>query len=178
MASDVSQSIGEFQSVSELLFSDVSLQAAMGVLVIGVIVIVLAYRKFSKWTFSKTFSYTRPHVARFIRTALLPIFALILITGINGYVQATGLFAESNDIEGSPRDIFSKILNSLNVVVIGYTVSQLIPVIIKKHQKSKEEWEDFVVWREKRGFPDDEPGFFHRLYEWAPPRDPPENMDA
>ena len=36
---------------------------------------------------SKKFSYTRPHVARFTRTALLAFFAIGLVTSINLYVQ-------------------------------------------------------------------------------------------
>jgi small-conductance mechanosensitive channel len=168
--------VGEFHSVSELVLSDISLQIALFVLIIGTITIVLAYRKFSNWTFTKKFSYTRPHISKFLRTALLPIFALILITTVNGYVQATGLFSEDTSQEQSPQEIFGKILNSINFVVIGYTVSQLVPIIIRRQQYSKEEWEDFLAWREKRGFSDDDKGFFQDIYRWNPPKEPPEEM--
>ena len=175
--SEITNSAGEFNSVLELLQHETSLQFAMIVLAIGIVSIVLAYRKFSNWTYSKKFSYTRTHISKFLRTALLPIFALILISGANGYVQATELFEQHILEDNSPHMFFAKILNTLNLVVIGYTVSQLIPIIIRKHQGSKEEWNDFIQWRKKRGFEDDD-NLFHKIYSWIPPKEPPENMSA
>ena len=42
-------SAGQFETVSQLLASSVSLQMALAVLVIGLIIIVTVYRKFSSW---------------------------------------------------------------------------------------------------------------------------------
>jgi len=169
--------IGEFDSVSDALLSNESLQFAFLSLVIGIITIILVYRKFSNWILTKKISYTRSHLSSFIRTALLPIFALILITSINSYIQITELFSDVQLEEEPSQQIFAKILNSLNLVVLGYTVAHLIPIIIRKHNTSNEEWNDFIKWRERRGFEDDEQDFFHSVYRWQPPDEPPENMD-
>jgi small-conductance mechanosensitive channel len=169
--------IGEFNSVSDLLLSDGSLQFAFLVLLVGIITIILAYRKFSNWILTRKFSYTRSHLSNFVRSALLPIFALILITAVNGYVQITGIFLEDQQGTDTPQQIFAKILNSLNLVTIGYTTSHLIPIAIRKQNTSNEEKEDFTRWREKRGFGDDDNDFFHTVYKWQPPKEPPEDMD-
>ena len=42
-------SAGQFETVSQLLASSVSLQMALAVLVVGLIIIVTVYRKFSSW---------------------------------------------------------------------------------------------------------------------------------
>lgn len=169
--------LGEFRTVPELLLYSESLQFAILVLLAGIIAITLAYRKFSKWTMTRKFSYTRPIVSKFFRTTLLPIFALILITGVNGYVQVSGLFFENMPETESPQQIFTKILNSLNLMVIGYTIGQLVPIAIRKNEISREEWEDFLKWREKRGFKDDDGDFFHEIYRWEPPKEPPEEIE-
>lgn len=167
--------IGEFNSVSDLLLSDVSIQFAFLVLIVGIVTIILAYRKFSNWILTRKFSYTRSHLSNFVRSALLPIFALVLITAVNGYVQISGIFPE--DQSETTQQIFAKILNSLNLVTIGYTTSHLIPIIIRKQNTSNEELQDFKKWREKRGFDDDDDDFFHTVYKWQHPKEPPEGLD-
>ena len=54
-------SAGQFETVSQLLMSSVSLQIALAVLVVGLIIIAVGYRKFSQWIETQKFSYTRPH---------------------------------------------------------------------------------------------------------------------
>ncbi|MCV0411339.1 mechanosensitive ion channel domain-containing protein [Nitrosopumilus sp.] len=169
--------IGEFNSVSELLLSDESLQFACLTLLVGIITIILVYRKFSNWILTRKFSYTRSHLSNFVRSVLLPIFALILITAVNGYVQITGIFLDDQQGIDTPQQIFAKILNSLNLVIIGYTTSYLIPIVIRKQNASNEEKQDFIIWKEKRGFGDDDNDFFHTIYKWQPPKEPPEDMD-
>ncbi|MCV0366087.1 MAG: mechanosensitive ion channel [Nitrosopumilus sp.] len=169
--------IGEFNSVSDLLLSDGSLQFAFLTLLIGIITIILVYRKFSNWILTRKFSYTRSHLSNFVRSALLPIFALILITAVNGYVQITEIFLDDQQGADTPQQIFAKILNSLNLVIIGYTTSHLIPIVIRKQNATREEKEDFIIWREKRGFGDDDNDFFHMIYKWQPPKEPPEDMN-
>ena len=70
----VSEQVGQFGNVWQLLASSESLQIAFAVLIVGLIVIAIAYRKFSKWSKSQKFSYSRPHVSRFVRVVILTIF--------------------------------------------------------------------------------------------------------
>ena len=76
-------SAGEFQTVSELLASSSDLQYLMCILIGGLIAIAVGYHSFGKWMYGKEFSYTRPHVSRFARTAMLAFFAIGLVTSIN-----------------------------------------------------------------------------------------------
>ena len=49
MVEDLSEfSAGQFETVSQLLMSSVSLQIALAVLVVGLIIISVGYRKFSQ----------------------------------------------------------------------------------------------------------------------------------
>ena len=61
---------------------------------------------------------------------MLPFFAIALITAINIHIQTGLLLEEDFTIVGSenisPQEIFKKILNTFNILVIGYTVSHLI----------------------------------------------------
>ena len=48
---------------------------------------------------------------------------------------------------------FAKILNTINILVIGYTISHLIPIALNKARKIKTlEREDFEKWKEYEGF--------------------------
>ncbi|GFN42339.1 MAG: hypothetical protein YK1312THETA_2820002, partial [Marine Group I thaumarchaeote] len=67
--------IGEFESVSQLIASSESLQIAFAILIVGLIMIGVIYYKFSHWILSQKFNYTRPHISRFVRKAVLPFFA-------------------------------------------------------------------------------------------------------
>jgi len=170
-------SIGELETVSQLLASSESLQFAFIVMIVGIIAIVAAYSKFSGWVKSQKIYYTRPHLSRFIRQAVLPFFAIALISSTNAYMQTTSLFGQEI-VEGdlSPEATFAKILNSFNILVIGYTISHLIPIALTKREKSILEKEDFDAWFDYRGFPDDDGDLFHRLYKWIPPRVPPDEI--
>ena len=174
-------SAGEFETVSQLLGSDERLQIAFAILVIGIIGIVIGYRKFSFWIGSKKFYYQRPHFSRFVRRAILPFFAIALITAINIHIQTGVLLGEDLSIVGdediSAEEIFAKILNTFNILVIGYTISHLIPIALTKREKSGLEREDFDAWFEMRGFVDDKDDLFHKLYKWVPPKVTPEDID-
>jgi len=176
MVDDLSEfSAGEFQTVSDLLASDTSLQILMGVLVIGLVILASSYRGFGKWMSSKEFSYTRPHVARFARTAMLSVFAIGLVTSINLFIQ----FTETDAVNPSSveaLETFAKILNTINILVIGFTVSHLIPIGLNKAEKTKLEAEDFENWKDVKGFKDDEDGLFHKIFKWIPPKTPPEDL--
>ena len=173
-------SAGEFETVSQLLASSESLQIAFFIMIIGIVGIVFAYRKFSFWVGSQKFYYKRPHFSRFLRRAVLPFFAIALITAINVHIQTGVLFGENISSEDeilSAQEQFAKILNTFNILVIGYTISHLIPIALTKREKSILEKDDFDAWFEMRGFSDDEEDLFHKLYKWNPPKAIPEDID-
>jgi len=172
-------SAGQFETVSQLLASSVSLQMALAVLVIGLIIIVTVYRKFSSWIQTQKFSYTRPHISRFVRTAMLAFFAIGLVSSVNAYIQAFELFDEQAITltdELSPSQTFAKILNTINILVIGYTISHLIPIALNKREKTILEREDFESWKELKGFKDDDGDLFHKIFKWIPPKMLPEDL--
>ncbi|MBC8483284.1 MAG: mechanosensitive ion channel family protein, partial [Thaumarchaeota archaeon] len=176
MVEEISEfSAGEFQTVSELLASDVDLQVLMVILGVGLVILTSGYRMFGNWMYGKKFSYTRPHVARFARTAMLAFFAIGLVTSINVFVQ----WSETDSINPSSveaLETFAKILNTINILVIGFTVSHLIPIGLNKAEKMKLEAEDFENWKDVKGFKDDEDGLFHKIFKWIPPKTPPEDL--
>jgi len=172
-------SAGQFETVSQLIASSVSLQMALAVLVIGLIIIVTVYRKFSSWIQTQKFSYTRPHISRFVRTAMLAFFAIGLVSSVNAYIQAFELFDEQAITltdELSPSQTFAKILNTINILVIGYTISHLIPIALNKREKTILEREDFESWKELKGFKDDDGDLFHKIFKWVPPKILPEDL--
>ncbi len=172
----VSGQAGQFEAISQLLATHPVLQVAVAVLVAGIAATVLAYRLLSRWVLSKRFSYTRPHVSRFVRVAVLPIFAMVLISSINAYVQAFELFGDG--AAAAADETFAKMLNTMNALVIGYAVAHLIPIAVTKREKSVLEKEDFDEWFSMRGFPDDGGDLFHAMYRWVPPQTAPEEMPA
>jgi len=180
MAEELSEfSAGQFETVSQLLASSVSLQMALVVLVVGLIIIVAIYRKFSSWIQTQKFSYTRPHISRFARTAMLAFFAIGLVSSVNAYIQAFELFDEQAVTltdELSPSQTFAKILNTINILVIGYTISHLIPIALNKREKTILEREDFESWKELKGFKDDDGDLFHKIFKWIPPKMLPEDL--
>ena len=184
MADEVTEiSVGQFDTVSQLIMSSLSLQLAFAGLIVGIIIIALVYRKFSWWVKTQKFNHTKPHIARFARKIILPFLAIALISSVNVYIQAFELFDDesTNAIileEGqlSPKEVFAKMLNTMNILVIGYTISQLVPIALMKKDSSASEREDFEAWREMRGFLDDEDGLFHKLYNWVPPKQTPEDL--
>ncbi|MGD8431997.1 MAG: mechanosensitive ion channel, partial [Nitrosopumilaceae archaeon] len=176
---DISQiSVGQFESVSQLLASSESLQIAFIVMIVGIIAISAAYSKFSGWVRSQKIYYSRPHLSRFVRKAVLPFFAIALISSTNAYIQTSGLFSHTSVMEGdlTPEATFAKILNTFNILVIGYTISHLIPIALTKREKSELEKEDFDAWFDYRGFSDDKDDLFHKLYKWVPPKLAPEEI--
>ena len=173
-------SVGEFETVSQLLASSESLQIAFLIMIVGIVGIVFGYRKFSFWVGSQKFYYKRPHFSRFLRRAVLPFFAIALITAMNVHIQTGVLLDDATSIESgglSAEEQFAKILNTFNILVIGYTISHLVPIILTKRDKSILEKEDFDAWFEMRGFVDDKEDLFHKLYKWVPPNNTPEDID-
>jgi len=172
-------SVGQFETVSQLLASSTSLQMALVALVVGLIIIACGYRLFSRWTQTRKFSYTSPHISRFARTAMLAFFAIGLVSSVNAYIQIFEFFDEyaiTSTDELSPMQTFAKILNTINILVIGYTISHLIPIALNKREKSTLEREDFENWKELKGFKDDEDDLFHNIFKWIPPKTLPEDL--
>ena len=103
-------SVGEFETVSQLLTSSDSLQFAFILMIVGMVVIAIAYSKFSSIVKSHKIYYTRPHLARFIRRAVLPFFAIALITLTNAYIQTSAVFEQEVEIggESSPKQLLQK----------------------------------------------------------------------
>ena len=184
----------EFQSLSQIVGSSESLQIAFTILIIGIIGIVLVYRGFSNWVKTQKFNYVRPHLSRFVKVGVLPFFAIILITSMNVYIQSFDIFDEVDNSEKividtqdnvviekeveklTPAATFSKILNTINILVIGYSVAHLIPIIITKREKTGLEKEDFEMWKDMRGFYDDKDDLFHKFYKWVAPKSTPEDI--
>jgi len=190
----VAEQTGEFQNIFQLIASSEALQIAFTVLIIGIVGIVLVYRFFSNWVKTQKFNYVRPHLSRFVRVGVLPFFAIILITSMNVYIQSFELFNEEvlsnseklvvtnvdgvgrKDITLTPAETFSKILNTINILVIGYSIAHLVPIIITKREKSNLEHEDFEAWKDMRGFLDDKDDLFHKFFRWVPPKKTPEDI--
>jgi len=172
-------SIGEFETIPQLLASSESLQIAFVLLIIGLVIIGVIYRKFSNWILSQKFNYTQPDASRFVRKAVLPFFAIILVSSINVYIQTTELFEAENTISDMDKsdtaEKFAKILNSINILVIGWTISHLVPIALAKRDKSILEREDYEMWNDKRGFTDDDE-LFYKCFKWSPPQTTPFDM--
>ncbi|MDH3313685.1 MAG: hypothetical protein OEM28_11140 [Nitrosopumilus sp.] len=87
----------------------------------------------------------------FVKTVLLPVFAIVLVSSISAYVQ---FFVLASDIvltdavnitkENSKdvKEIFAKILAMINITVVGFTISRLIPIVLNKRKRSELERED------------------------------------
>ena len=182
VASAVAGNAGHFDTLSQLLASSQSLQAAMVVLVVGVVGIALAYHRFSGWIRGKRFYYHRPHLSKFFRVAVLPVFGIALISSVNAYIQNFELFDEEAELlagaggQLTAQETFVKLLNTMDMLVIGYTVARLIPIILTKREKSELERQDYEGWRAMGGFEDDDGDLFHKLFRWVPPAGPPDGM--
>ena len=169
-------SAGEFQTVTELLASDPNLQIMMAILGVGLGILASGYRIFGNWMNRKKFSYTRPHVSRFARSAMLAFFAIGLVTSINVFVQLTEIDGKTNPASVEAIETFAKILNTINILVIGFTVSHLIPIGLNKAEKTKLEAEDFENWNGMKGFKDDDDDLFHKIFKWVQPKTHPEDL--
>ena len=161
------------QPLGELLKNDIQLQISLIFLIAGIIAIVLINRKVSSIIDSKKFSYTRPFATEFVKKILLPLFATALIVSVSAYIQVFELFdtqtaidAAVADAELTPRELFAKILDTFVILVIGYTIAHLIPILLANNEAKKMEKYDYQEWIHQRGFSDDKANLFHQLFEW------------
>ena len=184
MANEIVNATGsKFIPLNELLMQDSILQITLGVLVVGIIAIFLANRKISGWVDKKEISYTRPYTTEFIKKIVLSLFAVSLIVSVSVYIQVFELFDTQAAIDAAnanekltPRETFAKILDTLVILVIGYTVGQLIPIILSNNEAKKMQKRDYQEWIHQRGFSDDKQDLFHQLFEWIPPKHGPLEM--
>ena len=112
---------------------------------------------------------------RVARSALLGLVLIGLVTICNALIQVEN----TPDIaDANPEAIskFIKILNTINILVVAFTVAKLMPIILDKAEKTKLEAEDFEKWKEMKGFVDDEDDLFYKIFKWIPPRTVPEDM--
>jgi len=109
-------------------------------------------------------------------TAMLAFFGIGLVTGVNLYVQIEVMLGVGSDFSEEAIQTFEKIINTINILVIGYTISHLIPIGLNKAEKTKLEAEDFENWKDVKGFKDDEDGLFHKIFKWIPPKTHPEDL--
>ena len=168
-------SVGEFETIPQLLASSEALQLAFVFLIIGLVVIGIVFRKFSYWVSSQKFNYTRPHLSRFVRKAILPFFAIALVSTINVSIQTAELFEEEVKGGSEGAEKFAKLLDTINILVIGWTISHLIPIALTKRDSSILEREDYEQWNDMRGFTDDE-DLFRKCFKWIPPQTAPYDM--
>jgi len=169
-------SAGEFETVAQLLASSSDLQALMVLLGTGLVILGIAYRGFGKWMSSRKFSYTRPHVSRFARTAMLAFFGIGLVTGVNLYMQIEVMLGVGSDFSEEAIQTLEKFINTINILVSRYPLSHPIPIGLNKAEKTKLEAEDVENWKDVKGFKDDEDGFFHKIFKWIPPKTHPEDL--
>ena len=176
----ISEQGQEFSTVAQLIAEEPSIQTALVIMIVGLIGIAVVYRKVNSRASKKRFSYSRPHVYDFVRTAMLPFLAFALITATNVYINSVGLFAVTEAAlaagEINPAVTFAKILDSINFLVIGHTVAHLIPIIISKKEKIKLEHDDYDAWFDKQGYSDDDGDLYHKCFKWIPPKLVPEDL--
>ena len=173
----------QLKPLTELLMHDVMLQISLVILVAGIIVITLLSRRISTWIDSKKFSYSRPYATEFVKKIMLSLFAVALILSISTYIQVFELFntqiaidAANATEELTQREVFAKILDTFTILIIGFAVAHLIPIILSNNEAKKMEKHDYQEWIHMRGFADDKQNLFHQLFEWTPPKHGPTEM--
>lgn len=173
----VGQSANSPDAFLQMISLSPALQIALTILVVGLIILGIAYKKFRNWTRTKKFSYDRPVLAEALRRSTLTILALILFSSINFYIQTSELFdptetQHANDL--TPKGTFAKILNSINILIVAFTAGHIMLIMLEKFERLKLERADFKAWKEMGGFKDDD--LFHKCFRWVPPRNPPDEI--
>ena len=168
-------SAGEFQGLTELFLADPYLQTLICILGGGLLFIAIIYHHFGKLWDRQEFSYTKPHVSGVVRSALLGLFLIGLVTVCNTMLQVEVTPDIVNAMPGTIEK-FTKVLNTINILVVAFTVAKLMPIVLNKTEKTKLEKEDFEKWKEMKGFADDEDDLFYKIFKWIPPKTHPEEM--
>ena len=169
-------SAGEFQGFTELFLADQTLQVLVAILGGGLLFIAIIYHHFGKFLGRTEGNYTSPHKMRVVRSALLGLVLIVLVSICNALIQPE--ISPQTMAEANPEAIskFIKMLNTINILVVAFTVAKLMPIILDKAEKTKLEAEDFEKWKEMKGFVDDEDDLFYKIFKWIPPKTVPEDM--
>ena len=169
--------------LSDLLMNDITLQISLIILVTGIILIILLNRKMSVWIDTKKFSYTRPYATEFVKKTMLSLFAVALIASVSSYIQVFELFDSPGAIDAAnvdesltPRETFAKMLDTFVILVVGYAVAHLIPIILSNNEARRMEKHDYQEWIHLRGFSNDQDNLFHKFFKWNPPKHGPSEM--
>ena len=169
--------------LSQQLMQDVTLQLSLIILTTGLIGIVFLSRKVSNWIDARKFSYTRPFTTELVKKTLLSSLAVILIVSVSSYIQIFELFDNQVALEAAQadetltqRETFAKILDTFVILVIGYTIAHLIPIILSNNEARKMEKHDYQEWIHLRGFVDDMENLFHQFFKWKSPKHGPSEM--
>ena len=169
--------------LSELLMKDFTLQISLIILVVGIIAIILLSRKISFLIDTKKFGYTRPYATEFVKKTLLSLLAVALVVSISSYIRVFELFDTKVAIDAAnanesltPRETFAKILDTFVILVVGYTIANLIPIILSNNEARRMEKHDYQEWIHLRGFSNDPNNLFHQFFEWVPPKHSPSEM--
>jgi small-conductance mechanosensitive channel len=184
VAEEITSAAGpQLKPLTEVLMQDATLQLSLIFLVVGIIAIVLLNRKMSVWIDTKKFSYTRPYVTEFVKKIMLSLFAIALIVSVSTYIQVFELFnteaaitAANADEALTPRETFAKILDTFVILVVGYAIGHLIPIILSNNEARRMEKHDYQEWIHLRGFPNDQGNLFHQFFKWTPPKHGPSEM--
>ena len=184
MADEISSVAGnQLIPLADLLRTDFTLQLSLMVLVAALVGIFVLSRKISHVLDGKKFKYTRPYATSFVKKTLFSLFAVAIIVSISFYIQVFELFDTQIAIDAAnantsltPRETFAKILDTFVILIIGYTISQLIPIVISTYESQNRAKRDYQEWIHMRGFADDKDNLFHKLFEWVPPKHGPSEI--
>lgn len=184
MSEEISNAAGsQLLPLKDLLITDITLQISLTVLILGLIGIFVVNRQISSKINKTKFRYSRPHATTFVKKILFPIFAIIFISSMSSYIQVFELFNVQPAIEAAiaseeltQRELLAKILNTAVILIVGYTIAQLIPIILSINESKALEKRDYQEWIHMRGFADDKDNLFHQLFEWTPPKHGPSEM--
>ena len=169
--------------LNQVLMTDFTLQFSLAILIVGFIAIFWINRRVASWIEKKKISCTRPFATEFVKKVFLSLFAIALFVSIDVYIQIFELFDTQMAIDAAnayetltPRETFAKILDTIVILIIGYTIVNLIPIILSINEAKKIEKQDYQEWIHRRGFLDDKQDLFHQLFQWSPPRHGPSEM--
>ncbi len=184
MADEISSVAGnQLIPLVDLLRTDFTLQFSLVVLVVALVGIFVISKKISHMLDGKKFKYVRPYATTFVKKILFSLFAVVIIISISFYIQVFELFDTQIAIDAAnanasltPRETFAKILDTFVILILGYTIGQLIPIVISNYESQNRAKHDYQQWIHMRGFADDKDNLFHKLFEWVAPKHGPSEM--
>jgi hypothetical protein len=130
--------------LNQVLMTDFTLQFSLAILIVGFIAIFWINRGVASWIEKKKISCTRPFATEFVKKVFLSLFAIALFVSIDAYIQIFELFDTQMAIDAAnayetltPRETFAKILDTIVILIIGYTIVNLIPIILSINEAKK-----------------------------------------